>query len=49
MMEMCDDLFARVKLYGIAEILDEKHLEKRLRENWAIHKEEDQSLAERTV
>lgn len=42
-MELCDDLFARIKLYGIAEILDEKHLESKLRQNWAIHKDDDKS------
>lgn len=49
MMELCDDLFARIKLYGIAEILDQQQLEKKIRENWAIHKTEDKSVVVKAV
>lgn len=49
MMELCDDLFARIKLYGIAEILDEKHLEEQVRQNWAIHKDEDKSKMTKAI
>jgi len=49
LMELCEDLIERVKLYGISQYLDEAAAFKKLEMNWRIIEDEDQSVERKVV
>ena len=44
LMELCEDLIERVKLYGISAYMDEKAIIEKLHRNWVVKENEDVTL-----
>lgn len=49
LMELCEDLIDRVKLYGISQYLDEEAAIQKLERNWCIQEHDDQSVEKQMV
>ena len=41
LMELCEDLINRIKLYGISQYLDEEAAIQKLERNWCIREHDD--------
>lgn len=49
LMELCEDLIERVKLYGISQYLDESAAFRKLEKNWCIIDDEDDKVSDDNI